>query len=538
MTTENLRVNRSNLLDTRIAAAIFFFFVIFTGMLWLRVDQAVWPFDPAWYGEVSLKLYATIRDAPAEWWPGMMQAFGFKAPLLAWLGQFFALLQPLTGNYEDALMIVPLLASALSVVVVMITASRIFENSAGPAIAAGLSMTAASLFVGLSREYFVEPLQLLSVALFFLLATLRPEGIALLLLTLSVAAFGMLSKVSTPLYVVFPAMIICFDIIRNIRQGVSQQKFLWLGIPAAALLMLCIGWYGTNWNQLITFIKHTSSGDIALLYGSQESFVPKLGFWTGMLGASFFNSMIGVYVWLPLLLIALLVRVLRGKPLSRGDLLICCAFGEVVLVIACFANQVNEETRYLLPLLPAVALTIAFIVNEIRIFFAPVTCALLIQTAVVAFASTSGSTPYLSFSPWLHQPQADASQRTLLHEAVSETCNQALNGRYTIIGHEVGVFNANSASFYMAQNIADTRGNPACYYTSLGYAEKNDERSWNRIREMNAAFVVFREDLKGSPHDPFNAVSESIRSRVASSNEFIKVEEAEFPLLQIYRHLP
>src|SRR6266545_2399673 len=66
-------------------------------VLWIALDEHVWPWDQAWYGQVTVELYYTLREDPGEWLPAMVHAFGIKAPGTAWLGQWFVPLGALFG---------------------------------------------------------------------------------------------------------------------------------------------------------------------------------------------------------------------------------------------------------------------------------------------------------------------------------------------------------------------------------------------------------------------------------------------------------
>src|SRR5438132_10486575 len=72
--------------------------------VWIGLDRSVWPWDPAWYGEVSLELYSAMR-LHTYWLASMANAFGQKAPGIAWLGQFFVPLRGVVGSTERALLV-------------------------------------------------------------------------------------------------------------------------------------------------------------------------------------------------------------------------------------------------------------------------------------------------------------------------------------------------------------------------------------------------------------------------------------------------
>ena len=518
----------------------FFFLILACGIFWIRIDRSVWPFDQAWYGEVSLNLFSTLRDKPSEWWYGMTHAFRIKAPLIAWLGQFLVPLKSLVGRYENALLILPLMASAIAAAVAVRAAARLFNEQALPALIAGLTFTSASLCIGMSHEFFVEPMQLLVTSIFFLLLTSRSSGATLLTTGALWLILGMAAKISTPLYIFLPSVVLLYDCSKRIRQKPHLLSLIVLSLLTVGAAIICGAWYFINSKEILNFMRSSSGGPLAELYGSKGALSVKLVFWIEMFGVSFFNHRLGGYFWVGIFLIAFCARLIRKRAFTRSDIAAMCAGGQVAALILCLATQVNQETRYLLPLLPAVAIGSAFIISELRAISLVAIPLFSLKTAAVFAASFSITFPLLtflpfSFSTWLHPANADSLQSEILHHVVTSTCNVEDGGRYNVIGHEIGIFNANSASFYMAQAVADKRIRNHCFYTSLGYAESDPRRSWKRIAELNTLYVVFRSDLQSLPGDPFNAVSPQIRAQVSKASNFTTTSNEKFPMVEFYR---
>src|SRR5437588_5580836 len=79
--------------------------LLLPGVYWVLKDKTVWPYDQAWYGEVSVDLWYLLTHHPGEWASHMLSAFGTKAPGVAWLGQFFVPLGQAAGSIEFGLML-------------------------------------------------------------------------------------------------------------------------------------------------------------------------------------------------------------------------------------------------------------------------------------------------------------------------------------------------------------------------------------------------------------------------------------------------
>jgi hypothetical protein len=492
-------------------------------LCWIWADRSVWSFDPSWYGEVSLRLFAALRDAGTSWWfREMMAAFGTKAPLIAWLGQAFAPLAPLTGTYERALLLLPLAASVCSLAAMMWYAALVFGARALPVAAAGLIAAGAPLFRGLSHQFYTEPLQLWTAAMFFLLLASKASARTTVECAVALGSIGLLAKASTPIYVVAPAAVLLIELPLRFRSERTPSHPL---LTAAALCTaaMCCAWYWSNWPTLTTFLHSASVGDFSSLYGAHASFAKKAGYWCIMFAQSFFGSIWQCAVWLALV-IYLLVRAECG----RAKFTALAAAVQIIGVLAVLSAQTNEDSRYLLALLPSVAALSAFAASR------ALPAAIVIVMLGCAGIIRIGAHPK-GITPLLFPANPDERARVMLHAAVVRTCTGADRGRTSIVGQEIDSFNANSASFYMAQLLAENAAAPFCFYRSLGYAERDPARAWERMQALDPAFVVFRRDLSVSDSDPFNAVSNAMHARLVESPLFAAESDAVYPELEFFR---
>jgi len=84
---------------------IFLLITIFPSIIWIFLDQSVFPWDQSWYGQVSVELFYRLTHSPLEWFKQMIYAFGSKAPGIAWLGQFFVPIGQLIGSIDIGLLL-------------------------------------------------------------------------------------------------------------------------------------------------------------------------------------------------------------------------------------------------------------------------------------------------------------------------------------------------------------------------------------------------------------------------------------------------
>src|ERR1700692_1364353 len=73
-------------------------------LVWIFKDHQVWPWDQAWYGEVSVNLWFSLTHSLTDWARTMIDGLNSKPPGIVWLGQFFVPLRIL-GSVEDALLL-------------------------------------------------------------------------------------------------------------------------------------------------------------------------------------------------------------------------------------------------------------------------------------------------------------------------------------------------------------------------------------------------------------------------------------------------
>jgi hypothetical protein len=222
--------------------------------VWASVDRSIWPWDPAWYGETSVDLWATLRHNHYLWPKAMQHALGIKPPGIAWFGQFFVPLGGVLGSEQTALLVFQVLVQAASLAFLYAAARRV--DGRPFSIAAGVVLTAsAPLFVSLSHDYFVEPLQTLSVVwvLFIMVSARRWHPSLTLAQLVAALAFGLLAKLATPLYQAAPAAVavaLSLPALRSRAWGRwwLEKRFLASAVLAAVLAYGAGRWYEVNFD--------------------------------------------------------------------------------------------------------------------------------------------------------------------------------------------------------------------------------------------------------------------------------------------------
>ena len=510
---------------------------------WVLLDRSVWTWDPAWYGDVSLSLWLTLRHEPGRWKEAMLGAFGIKAPGISWIGQFLAPLGLAAGAPEPVLLLEIVGAAFLSLLLFHAVARRLFPGNGLVAWAGTVALAASPLFAALSRLYFVEMLQLLAVLMVLAVATLterwNPWSVALA--AVAAGTFGMLVKVSTPLYVAVPLAWIALRRGRelgpgSLRTAVASGLFR-AGLAATGLLAAGTGaWYLHNAQAIRTFVSLAASGPTAELYGSRSPFLIKAGWWLVQLRKALAPPEVALLA-LALVLLAFAARLSgRGAAGRRG--VVPGSLLALSLVLGAMSGQVNEETRYLLPAVPYVVLLLCAALAAAGRRAVP---AAWLGVAVLQFGWVHGVALGLwrdgdrRVSPWLVAPTRDAAPRARLEEVLHRTCTPETAGKIGMVALDLPEFNSVSLTLLSTEEREKT--GRQCYYTSLGHGESDLERAWRRtiVEFETPYFVTWRPEELAPRTDAFNRVSLRISERVALDPAFR--EEPPVGPVRIFRRV-
>src|SRR5215471_4431302 len=77
---------------------------LFPSLVWILEDRRIWPWDQAWYGEVSVDLWYWLGHSFRQWSSSMVECLPLKPPGIVWLGQLFVPFSGLFGSTESTLL--------------------------------------------------------------------------------------------------------------------------------------------------------------------------------------------------------------------------------------------------------------------------------------------------------------------------------------------------------------------------------------------------------------------------------------------------
>jgi hypothetical protein len=511
---------------------VFLGFLLSPSLYWIANDNQIWPWDMSWYGEASADLWFVLTHFPEQWLAALMGVFSAKAPGIAWFGQFFVPMGRLFGSIEFGLLVSVILFQLGSLILVYKTGRELVTNRSRLAFLGALAVASSPLFVAMSHQYLAEAHQLFAVAYFYWIAAKAPKlrRVRILGHLLLATALAMLSKVSSPLYCLLPACI-ALDAILTLDLPRAPQRALKDGlllIAGAALLIGAAGWYFDNFSAVFEFVKEASSGDTALNYGKKDLFANKLKFWLAAAQNSFalpeLVATTAIAVLAGIAMAAVRMRKTKTRPgLDRFSALAIAALLHVMIVFAVFSLSINEESRYLLPLLPSLVILLLWCLSHVRNRWVEIAllAAFFFQWGFVHARALGLASRSEEISYWVIPLHRDAKAKEEIQRLIKLTCTPQTAERYNISGVELPWLNADSLSFYMAKERL--RGKIRCHYTSLGYTEKDVRRALARIDQLDIAhFISLNEPAHPQPPNFLNQVSLPVLQAIRKDKRYVQ----------------
>ncbi len=467
-------------------------------VIWIALDRSVWPWDQAFYAKGSVELFSTLIHSPKRWIFKLNMPQG-QPPGVSWLGQFFVPLEYLIGSIDAALLVSILITQALTLVLTYYYIRRLSALNALIANASCLVIASAPLFVGMSHQYLTEPLQLLAVTWFVLIMSFAPQWSRPLILSqlLAATSTAILAKASSPLYCVGPGLAALWHVFKPgptsfVKREWLQKRVLVVAAGGILLNLAAIVWYYKNINAVIHRIYEASFGPNAEIYGKRDSFLNTMTYWLQALRNSFFLPSVFVLISL---LFGLGIALYFIKAKTRSSHFALCsliAILQITIVLVVFSFSPSREVRYLLPLLPYLALAICWSLAQINSRILTVLTILLFLTQ---FANTYGEALGIkSLRPtatWLMPPNRSQMEHAALNSIVLRTCTQTDSGPYwNIIGIEKPWLNEHSAN-YVAAKILTRRGRRGCHYASgFDSFDADSDKIWRNISAMKIHYYV------------------------------------------------
>jgi hypothetical protein len=354
-------------------------------LTWVLLNQAPPHWDDAWYLTNSLTVYDALkRGGIVGYLTKLNSVFGVKAPLIAALPAPFYLL---FGRQWHAAYLVNIASMPMLFAAIYRIAERWWSGRA--AIFAIAITGAMPLLYGLARWYMVEYAMtaLVAAAICVLIESdgLTRDRYALLFGAL--CGFGLLLKISFPIFVLPPFIYVWLK---------SKRPWRPLMLAALPCFVLALPWYAGHFKRTLLFALEAGFGEVGIQGIPRTLSIRAIAAYLSHVA----TNGISLYFLCLLVLSGVWVASRRQDVPLRSDLS-SKAHAPLLLTwlipLAVFIFG-NEDIRYVAPILPALALGVAFLLD----FSLPRTRAgatagaLLLAFPMLQMFSTSFGVPYFT----------------------------------------------------------------------------------------------------------------------------------------------
>jgi 4-amino-4-deoxy-L-arabinose transferase-like glycosyltransferase len=491
-------------------------------LVWVMMDRVPPNWDDARYLANSLTVYdALTHGGVAGCLTRLNSLFGFKAPLISALPAPFYLL---FGRHWHAAYLVNIAAMAL-LFAALYRIARCWWNARAAVFAIAVAGTMPLLY-GLARWYMVE----------YVLTALTAAAVCVLvesdwlkrdkhtLAFGAICGLGLLLKISFPLFILAPFLYVWIR---------TQRRARALVLAALPCLLLALPWYARHLGPTLRYALDSGYGTLAANYGTGPVWsVRAITMYLSHVAAS------GVsYYFFFLALLLSLWAVLRGQArllVSRAATAAPLLF-TWLLPFAILIFGVNKDVRFIAPLLPAVALVCAFLLDFTlpRGHAGTAAGALLLAFPIVQMFAVSFGIPYsasggnysrrFSRVPWPHDE--------LLKLIAAKGNPRPGETQTLLVGVDRSTFNADNIELSAAALQLPFSVETTAHEQDLGIL---------RQRLAQASFFLYKEG--GEAESPaFNPYSGELARSVADDPRFREVPYArrlpDGGIARIYQNL-
>jgi len=471
---------------------------------WALGDQSNWGWDQAYYASETVNLFRVSERGIGEWAAAMAHVTVGRPPLMIWAGQLAVPLRYVFGDVGFALLSLNLLWDA-SVFWLVFVVSRRMGAGLIEALTALVACGASGIVIALNHQYLVETPQCAAAA-FMMFAAFQIEKrswLRALSLIVIAAVIGMLSKASSMTFVL---PLLCYGLLALFvtrsrpRPAMRPQDLLLAAIAAGAALAL-FAWFRENFAYVAAHFQEATSDDATLNWGHEVHLGPKLSFWISTLAKALspflqVSLAMGAVILLAMALAASRIRRMKDCSLfeaaiDSGALFVLTLFGTVCATLLAFSLQINEDTRFLISLVPLIAVLLGWSLSVLKI--RALTAAMLVALAaggLVDHAISFGYNPIgVSGYNYLGPPVSGPNDRQLLTEAVRATCDNGNGGQPNVVAVSYTWLNNGAASFANAKE-ALLQGSRPCDYIPIRMQERDVAHAIDTILAMKAKYVI------------------------------------------------
>jgi hypothetical protein len=406
-----------------------------------------------------------------------------------------------------------------------------------PAFAGTLVAAGAPMVVSISHQYMVETIQTAAVVwVLFVLVSARRWHPAVTLAQLAAAvSFGLLTKLSTPLYMAVPsalAVVLAFSSDgRRVPRWWRAPSFVASATLAGTLVVATGVWYAHN---LRPAWDHAQLAADSPLYGPQASFAARLDAWLSRFGDALFLPYFD-FALLALLALGLAAFLARRRRPPRGTLyrwlVLAGCVGSLAPALLFLSTQTNTDSRFIIPTIPGIAVGLTALLATLGSRRVAALAALLLtgQFALMTLQSFDANAPAQIVAPHGQTvPVGTSDVARQLDEIVRYTCQHTPGGRINTVGASYPWLSANTVNLISAEQFAGG----GCSWQSLGDGATDPEVGWEALTGVDSPFLLSmdsgnsRNQLPGAlaaqvpANAPLNVIDDAVLRRALRSGRY------------------
>jgi 4-amino-4-deoxy-L-arabinose transferase-like glycosyltransferase len=513
------------------------FLMVSPNLVWILLDRGKWVSDTSLYALGATNLHFRLLHDRAAWWSEML-AISPKPPILPWVGQFFVEVGRILGNVDVGLLLVIFTAHVGGLWFLHRALMAAFGRRSLARLGC-LMVAAAPMFILLSSQFYVQPVQLFAVCwfLWIMVSSKRWDSLLTLLHLGAASSVAVLATMSSPAYCLVPGSIALGRAFQN--RGVRirvRGAHVGIAMFGAAAAGLAVAWYLRNFDEAVEYGRFGYS--FAYAAEVKGVFAIKLAEWGRLLLYGFLAS---GFVALLFPWASLLHRREDRSPRGGAGTVMLLLAVQVALVLLLLASSAHQTFRYLLPLAPYFAIVGCWNLAEIEKKWLVGTTAAVLSVQLLA----THALLYLWDGGFLARERL---RYVAALEAVTEATADDPTGTVWLGIGELGVFNFDLA--YHASKSPDYyRRKAPCYRSfeiSLTSTEIDGdvEAVWKQIEASRGVTIVLLRRPPplgdGDANDVWQKVirsSRDISDRVRRSAKFEKMETPDSWEVEIYREV-
>jgi hypothetical protein len=326
-------------------------------------------------------------------------------PLFCWLGQLFVGPGLLFHNIDVLLLTYVAILNIISLALFFLSLQTLFRNKLISFFGI-LFISSTPLFIGISHQFFTEPLHILCVTwvIYIMVHFKNWPPLKTWVTVIIAASLTVLVKNSALLYILFPVLYVCLGLtgpawIRTklrVRKNNKEWSFLHAVIglmTTLSVVIATIAWLKLNIVRVWQYTENYSFVDC----GMRRGYFGKIFFWIKTLQVNYFDSVFFA-ITIILLITGAVVYAVKNKPrFDSENIFSILALFQITFILFCLCLITNEDAKYLFALLPYAGLAVCSALDTLRRWRGEV-AVLFIMIFMIQYAMVYSR--YFGFSKW------------------------------------------------------------------------------------------------------------------------------------------